>query len=170
VTVTAADRLEVIEGTATKILLALRYDGNADGLPERMWIKSGFGDHREFTGNLGVYRSEVLFFTDIATAYRLHHPRSYFALAQDEPVLDLLDRRAHERDLLGGYIKTLASYGVPVPGSGEAWESYRRTTVYGFICWLCNPDIWQPPDVNAATFARFGMAMLDHDTYEAIGV
>jgi len=86
VTVTAADRLEVIEGTATKVLVALRYDGDADGLPDRMWIKGGFGDHREFTGNLGVYRSEVLFFTDIAPAYRLHHPRSYFALAQDEPV------------------------------------------------------------------------------------
>jgi hypothetical protein len=57
-----------------------------------------------------------------------------------------------------------------VPGSGEAWEAYRRATVYGFLCWLCNPDIWQPPDINAATFARFGMAMLDHDTYAAIGV
>jgi hypothetical protein len=78
--------------------------------------------------------------------------------------------RAHERDLLGGYLKTLASFGVPVPGSGEAWEQYRRATVYGFLCWLCNPDIWQPPDVNAATFARFGMAMLDHDTYAALGV
>jgi len=43
-------------------------------------------------------------------------------------------------------------------------------TVYGFLCWLCNPDVWQPPDINAATFARFGMAMLDHDTYAAIGV
>ena len=85
-TVTAADRLETIEGTATKVLVALRYGGDADGLPERMWIKGGFADHREFTGNLGVYSSEVLFFTDIAPAYRLHHPRSYFALTQDDPV------------------------------------------------------------------------------------
>ena len=324
VTVAAADRLEVIEGTATKMLVALRYDGDAGGLPDRMWIKGGFGDHREFTGNLGVYRSEVLFFTDIAPRYGLHHPRCYFALAQDQPVqgivaledlrardvtfaratrpmtpgqvaaglgtlaqlhgetwgrykpgpgappllmarssdliwdawfaelpqmfaaprafaapvalhdperlraavrayrtavqrdpeclvhgdphvgnayterdgtvgfvdwqviaignwyhdvnyfivsaLDLPDRRAHERDLLGGYLKTLGSHGVPVPHLDEAWEEYRRATVYGFLCWLCNPDIWQPPDVNAATFARFGMAMLDHDTYAAIGV
>ena len=86
VTVAAADRLETIEGTATKVLVAVRYDGDADGLPERMWIKGGFADHREFAGNLGVYSSEVLFFTDIAPAYRLHHPRSYFALAQDAPV------------------------------------------------------------------------------------
>ena len=86
VTVAAADRLEMIEGTATKVLVALRYDGDADGLPDRIWIKGGFGDHREFTGNLGVYSSEVLFFTEIAPGYGLHHPRSYFALAQDEPV------------------------------------------------------------------------------------
>ena len=324
VTVAAADRLETIEGTATKVLVALRYDGDADGLPERMWIKGGFGDHREFVGNLGVYSWEVLYFTDIAPVYGLHHPRSYFALAQDEPVqgivaledlrdrdvtfaratrpmtpeqvaagldalaqlhgeswgrhrpgpgspplimarssnqiwdawfaelpqrfaaprafgapvalhdperlraaarayraliqhepkclvhgdphignayierdgtvgfidwqviaignwyhdvnyfiisaLDLPDRQAHEHDLLGGYLKSLASHGVPVPGSGEAWELYRRATVYGFLCWLCNPDIWQPPDVNAATYARFGMAMLDHGTYAALGV
>jgi Phosphotransferase enzyme family len=324
VTVAAVDRLETIDGTATKVLVAVRYDGDADGLPERMWIKGGFGDHREFTGNLGVYSSEVLFFTDIAPGYGLHHPRSYFALKQDDPVqgivaledlrarevtfaratrpmtpdhvaagldtlaqlhgetwgrytpgagsppvimdrssdqiwavwfaelpqlfaaprafaapvalhdperlraavrayratiqregkclvhgdphignayverdgtvgfvdwqvisighwvhdvnyfivsaLDLPDRRAHEHDLLGGYLKSLASYGVTVPGPSEAWEQYRRATVYGFLCWLCNPDIWQPPDVNAATFARFGMAMLDHGTYAAIGV
>jgi hypothetical protein len=42
--------------------------------------------------------------------------------------------------------------------------------VSGFLGWLCNPDIWQPPDVNAATFAKFGMATLDHDTCAAIGV
>ena len=52
----------------------------------------------------------------------------------------------------------------------EAWEQYRRSTVYGFLCWLCNPDIWQPEEVNTATFARFAAAMLDHDTYAAIGV
>jgi NodT family efflux transporter outer membrane factor (OMF) lipoprotein len=86
VTVAAADRLEVIEGTATKVLVALRYDGDADGLPDRVWIKGGFGDHREFTGNLGVYHAEVQFFTDIAPRYGLHHPRSYFALAQDSKV------------------------------------------------------------------------------------
>jgi aminoglycoside/choline kinase family phosphotransferase len=94
------------------------------------------------------------------------HDVNYFIVS----ALDLPDRRAHERDLLGGYLKTLGSHGVTVPHLDEAWEEYRRATVYGFLCWLCNPDIWQPPDVNAATFARFGMAMLDHDTYAAIGV
>jgi Phosphotransferase enzyme family len=325
VTVTAADHLEIIEGTATKVLVALRYDGDARGLPERMWIKGGFADHREYVGDLGVYASEVLFFTDIAPATRLHLPRSYFAITQNRPVqgivaledlrargvtfpratrpmtpdqvaggldtlahlhgetwgrfklgpgapplvmkrssttsiwdrwlaelpatfatprafaapivlheperlraavtayraavqhepqcllhgdphvgnsyverdgtvsfidwqvialgnwvhdvnyfiisaLDPPDRRAHERDLLGGYLNRLAAHGGAAPAPDDAWEEYRRATVYGFLAWLCNPDIWQPPDVNTATYARFGAAMLDHDTYAAIGV
>jgi hypothetical protein len=58
----------------------------------------------------------------------------------------------------------------PSPHRWRAWEDYRRATVYGFLCWLCNPDTWQPPDVNVATFARFGTATLDHDTYAALGV
>jgi len=119
-------------------------------------------------GNAYIERDGTVGFLDWQTIAigTWTHDVNYFIVS----ALDLPDRRAHERDLLGGYLKSLASYGVPVPGSGEAWESYRRATVYGFICWLCNPDIWQPPDVNAATFARFGMAMLDHDTYAAIGV
>jgi len=119
-------------------------------------------------GNAYIERDGTVGFVDwqVIAIGKWYHDVNYFIVS----ALDLPDRRAHERDLLGGYLKTLASYGGPVPGSGEAWESYRRATVYGFICWLCNPDIWQPPDVNAATFARFGMAMLDHDTYAAIGV
>jgi aminoglycoside/choline kinase family phosphotransferase len=321
VVVTAAERLEVVEGTATKVLVALRYDGDETSLPQRMWIKGGFAEHREYTGALGVYAGEVRFFTDVAPTYSLRHPACYFALAQDEPVqgivaledlrardvtfaratkpltpeqvtagldtlaqlhaetwaqpvgphppvmgkasdpiwqawfdelparfatprafaapvalhdpqrlrlafeayrtaahsapsclvhgephignaylerdgrvgfvdwqtvavghwahdvnyfivsaLDVPDRRAFELHLLEHFLKELAARDVPVPCVDEAWDEYRRATVYGFLCWLCNPDTWQPPDVNAATFARFGTATLDHDTYAALGV
>jgi aminoglycoside phosphotransferase (APT) family kinase protein len=94
------------------------------------------------------------------------HDVNYFLVS----ALDVPDRRAYERDLLGRYLKALARFGVTVPGVDEAWDAYRRASVYGFLAWLCNPDIWQPADVNTATFARFGMAMLDHDTYTALGV
>ena len=324
VTVSDAGRLEVIEGTATKALFALRYDGDAGDLPERLWVKGGFAEHREYLGRLGVYGTEVRFFTDVAPAYTLHRPTCYFALAQDEPVqgivaledlrergvtfaratkpmtadqveaglealadlhaqswgrgdtwpdgielvmgatsdpiwhewfealpemfaaprgfaapvvlhnpdrlraavtayravaqhepeclvhgdahvgnayverdgtvgfvdwqvtaaghwahdvnyfivsaLDLPDRQAHERDLLGHYLKALAAHDVTAPTPAQAWDDYRMATVYGFLAWLCNPDIWQPADVNTATYARFGMAMLDHQTYAALGV
>jgi Phosphotransferase enzyme family len=94
------------------------------------------------------------------------HDVNYFIAS----ALDVPDRRAHERDLLGHYLKALATYGVSAPGLDEAWSDYRRATVHGFLGWLCNPDVWQPEDVNTATYARFGMAMIDHDTYAALGV
>ena len=94
------------------------------------------------------------------------HDVNYFLVS----ALDVPDRQTHERELLGHYLKALASFGVSAPGLDEAWSDYRRATVHGFLGWLCNPDIWQPAEVNTATYARFGMAMLDHDTYHALGV
>jgi Phosphotransferase enzyme family len=94
------------------------------------------------------------------------HDVNYFLVS----ALDVPDRRAHERDLLGHYLKALATFGVSVPGLDEAWSDYRRATVHGFLSWLCNLDVWQPAEVNTATYARFGMAMVDHDTYAALGV
>jgi Phosphotransferase enzyme family len=94
------------------------------------------------------------------------HDVNYFLVS----ALDVPDRRAHERDLLGHYLKALATFGVSIPGLDEAWSAYRRATVHGFLGWLCNLDVWQPAEVNTATYARFGMAMIDHDTYAALGV
>jgi hypothetical protein len=37
---------------------------------------------------------------------------------------------AHERDLLGHYLKVLATFGVSAPGLDEAWSDYRRATVH----------------------------------------
>ena len=324
VTVTRVEQLEVIDGTATKVLVALEHGGSARDLPNRIWVKGGFAEHREYVGAMGVYAGEVRFFNDIAPTYELHRPASWFGVAQDDPVqgivaledlrardvvfaratkpltvdlaaagletladlhgqswgderpaaagvgvvmgsatdpiwqawfdalpeffaaprayaapvglhepdrlraaavayrasaqrdpaclvhgdahmgnayverdgtvgfvdwqtiaighwvhdvnyflvsaLDVPDRRSHERELLDHYLKSLAAHDVSVPTPDEAWESYRTATVYGFLCWLCNPDIWQPADVNAATFARFGAALQEHDTYAALGV
>ncbi|WP_214402389.1 phosphotransferase [Pseudonocardia lacus] len=94
------------------------------------------------------------------------HDVNYFLVS----ALDVPDRRAHERDLLGHYLKALATFGVSAPGPDEAWSGYRQATVHGFLSWLCNLDRWQPAEVNTATYARFGMAMVDHDTYAALGV
>jgi hypothetical protein len=326
VLVTEAEHVQTIEGTATKILVRLAYGPRTrpDGLPDQMWIKGGFGAHREYVGAMGVYAGEVRFFNEIAPLYELPRPARYFGLAQSDPVqgivaledlrargvtfaratrpltvelaragldalaarhgqswgddrprrlgvapvmpdtserilrdwfaalpemfaaprgfaapvvlhepdrlraavaayraaarrgtlcvvhgdahignayvepngrvgfvdwqtvavgpwvhdvnyflvsaLDVPDRRAYERDLLGHYLNALATFGVSAPGVEEAWDAYRQATVYGFFGWLCNPDIWQPADVNTATYARFGTAMLDHDTYTALGV
>ena len=74
VRVRQARRLEVIEGTATKVLLALDYEGDGGDLPERLWVKGGFGAHREYLGALGVYGGEVQFFAEVAPATRCTFP------------------------------------------------------------------------------------------------
>lgn len=94
------------------------------------------------------------------------HDVNYFLVS----ALDVPDRRAHERELLGHYLETLSTFGVSAPGPDEAWSDYRRATVHGFLSWLCNPDVWQPAEVNTATYARFGMAMVEHGTYAALEV
>ncbi|SNQ52258.1 conserved hypothetical protein [Frankia canadensis] len=323
VTVASVEQVEVIWGTATKVLVALRYEGDAAGLPERIWVKGGFAEHSELVGLLGVYTGEVRFFDVVAPLYPLRRPEHFFALDQEgsgqgivaledlrakdvtfgrattpftveqvasglevlaalhgqswgrhtpgqdgvpaimgaatdliwqqwfaalpdlfasprafaAPVathgserlqatvnayrdfvhreatclvhgdahvgntylqadghvgfldwqvigvghwahdvnyflisaLDLPVRREHERDLLAHYLKSLAEHGVAAPGIDDAWEDHRKATVYGYLAWLCNPVEWQPDDINTATFARFGAAMVDHDTFGALG-
>ena len=69
------------------------------------------------------------------------HDVNYFLVS----ALDVPDRRAHERELLGHYLKALASFGVSAPGLDEAWSDYRRATVHGFLGWLCNLDAGSRP-------------------------
>lgn len=80
------------------------------------------------------------------------------------------DRRAGDRDLIAGYLKALKRHGVEPPGFDDAWESYRRSLIYGFVIWLGNPDSMQPPEVNQICLERFSAAMIDHDGFGVHGV
>src|SRR5207248_2301648 len=81
VTVNAIERAEVIEGTATKVLVVLTdVDAPPATLPDRLWVKGGFADHREYVGELGVYSGEVDFFNIVAPQVDVRRPESYFAL------------------------------------------------------------------------------------------
>lgn len=95
------------------------------------------------------------------------HDFTYFLIT----ALDLPDRRRSERELLEHYLKSLRAHGVnAAPSLSEAWEDYRKAAFYGFLSWLGNGDEFQPPEVNTACLARFGSAMLDLKTYEALGI
>ena len=102
-------------------------------------------------GNAYVELNGRVSFVDWQTVAIGHwvHDVNYFLVS----ALDVPDRRAHERDLLGHYLKTLATFGVTAPGLDEAWSDYRRATVHGFLGWLCDLDQWQPAEVNTATNA-----------------
>jgi aminoglycoside phosphotransferase (APT) family kinase protein len=95
------------------------------------------------------------------------HDFTYFLIT----ALDLPDRRRGEHDLLDHYLKALRKYGAPTaPDFDEAWELYRKSVIYGLVSWLGNADEFQPPEVNTACLGRFGSAMIDLRTYDALGI
>jgi len=83
--------------------------------------------------------------------------------------LDIADRRAHERDILGHYLDRLAAYGGPELAPGEAWLSWRRQTLHGYLWVMCSPR-QQPEELIALQTARFGAAAEDHDLRSALEV
>lgn len=316
--VTSFEVLDTLEGTATKLRTKITVSGAE--LPEIVWIKGGFADHRAHVGETGIYDGEVRFFTEFAPNYDLRIPACYLGLAQADPVqgivvledlddvvfnrstsplsvaetasglealaalhgqswgdpgiaeapeilgersgeffeywfsdmesyftqprafagsvalldvrrlraaydayrrrvrapehcllhgdahvgnsyrvpdggtrfvdwqtnargrwfhdvnyflvssLDIPLRREHDEALLRHYLDALGAYPrAQVPSFDEAWLDYRCSSVYGFIAWLCNPNMWQPEDVNTAAFARFSAAATDYDTYGLLG-
>ena len=79
--------------------------------------------------------------------------------------VDMIDRRAWERELLQHYLDALRERGVTPPGFDEAWLAYRKQTVYGLYYWLVNPVEFQVEVNNCAVASRFAFAAIDHDTF-----
>lgn len=84
--------------------------------------------------------------------------------------LTVEDRRAHQKDLLAGYLAGLAAQGVAhVPTREDAWEAYRRHAMHGFM-WAFTPVEMQPEEIVTAEGDCFGVAVRDLDTFGALGV
>ena len=79
------------------------------------------------------------------------------------------DRRAHERELLAGYLEALRAEGVAPPDPDTAWDDYRRHHLHGFV-WLLVPEAMQPEPVCAAMGRRYAIACDDHRVFAALGV
>jgi len=82
--------------------------------------------------------------------------------------LDMLDRRAWERELLQHYLDALRSLGVPAPDFDAAWQAYRLQAVYGLYYWLVNPVAFQVEENNCAIAPRFALAAIDHGTLDLL--
>jgi hypothetical protein len=80
--------------------------------------------------------------------------------------LEVEDRRAHEQDLLSGYIDALRRGGVDAPGFERAWAQYRATPAFGLATWLHTLAVgsFQPDLVSVATIRRFATAYRDLET------
>lgn len=83
--------------------------------------------------------------------------------------LGVEDRRAHEQDLLRGYLQALRSGGVPPPRFDSAWERYRSTPAFGLATWLhtYSAGSFQPESVSLATIERFSAAYSDLETHQS---
>lgn len=91
---------------------------------------------------------------------------SYFITAG----LDLVDRRHWQGALLQQYLAALAQHGVTPPSFDEAFEAYRRDVIWGHLIWMLNGSQFQSEASNTAAATRFAMAMVDLDTFGALGV
>jgi hypothetical protein len=79
--------------------------------------------------------------------------------------LDIPDRRDWEKPLLMHYLNRLAAHGVAeVPSFEEAFECYRRDAVWGLFVFIINETHFQTESINTAYAARFGDAVLAHDS------
>jgi hypothetical protein len=78
--------------------------------------------------------------------------------------LDVPDRRAHERALVGHYREELLRAGVTPPPLDELMRQFGCFLAAGYCIFLINAAEFQPEPINTAYTARFSAAMLDHDT------
>jgi hypothetical protein len=92
------------------------------------------------------------------------HDVAYFitgALATD-------DRRKHEKGLLDHYLAALSAHGAPSPTHERAWDAYRRYSLHGFL-WAVTPPVLQPWENIRAMAQRHMAAIIDLDTFGALG-
>ena len=84
-------------------------------------------------------------------------------------VLDVGDRRAWDRALVGEYLVALRDHGVAeVPDFDEAWEHFRRNVAWGLFIVVINDRAFQADTVNSLYTVRFADAALSYDTYDLI--
>jgi hypothetical protein len=83
--------------------------------------------------------------------------------------LGVRDRRAHERELLAGYLDSLGSAGAPPPGFADAWDRYRSSPAFGLATWVhtYSAGSFQPESVSLATIERFAAAYSDLETHRS---
>jgi aminoglycoside phosphotransferase (APT) family kinase protein len=80
------------------------------------------------------------------------------------------DRRLYERSILEDYLSTLEAAGVKeVPTFDDAWLTYRRFALHGFI-WAGAIEGNYADEMTEAYARRYGAACSDLDTLEALGI
>jgi Phosphotransferase enzyme family len=83
-------------------------------------------------------------------------------------VLTIDDRRAHEEELLRGYLDELTRLGGTPPAWDEAWDQYRAHAAWAYYMWGITRFVDRP--IILEFIERLGTAVADHDAYGLLGV
>lgn len=79
------------------------------------------------------------------------------------------DRRAHEEELIRGYMDALQRRGISPPDWEQAWERHRQNVVWGILMWLATPTpLYDVPRLEAY-LQRHRAAAEDLDSLAALG-
>jgi len=82
--------------------------------------------------------------------------------------LEVADRRAHERDILAGYLKELAASGGEALAFEDAWRAYARYALWCFM-WVMCPVEAHPEEVCCANAERACAAIEDLGALDLLG-
>ncbi|MDO8703829.1 MAG: phosphotransferase [Sulfuricaulis sp.] len=94
------------------------------------------------------------------------HDVSYFIAG----VLDVEDRRSHERDLLKHYLAALRAAGGEPPDFDSAWLEHRRQMMHGLPMFTPTDPNQGPEAWTVAASHRFQIAAADLDVLESLGL
>lgn len=90
--------------------------------------------------------------------------------------LAIEDRRAWEGDLLDFYLERLAAAGGQRIPRAQAWDAYRRSTVYPYFAWVYTvgrsrlQPSFQPVEIGLTMIQRIAVAIEDLGTLAALGL
>ncbi|MDV6211965.1 phosphotransferase [Rhodococcus erythropolis] len=91
IVVTHAHVNHIIWGSATKVFVDLTYDGDAQGLPEKLCVKGGFDERSRAFGLGAAYELEGYFYRDLAPTFSVETPDCYYAEAEAEQGISILE-------------------------------------------------------------------------------
>jgi hypothetical protein len=86
------------------------------------------------------------------------------------------DRHAWERDLLDFYLERLRTAGGPSLAPSDAWDAYRRSTVYPYFTWVYTlgrsriQPAFQPTETSLLMIERISAAVEDLGALRALGL
>jgi hypothetical protein len=160
--VLAANVLEVIHGTATKVKVELQLaqkEGPATSAV--VWVKTGMEPHSKQIGTERVYAGETLFYRDYGGKYETRAPRCYYAESDDKGnsvlVLDDLckldaqftepaiagspDRIAHGLEAIARY--QAASWMDPALAQADWLRRGGSFDIANCLDWIYDPAHWE---------------------------